>query len=406
MSSFTQPIPLSLYVHFPWCIQKCPYCDFNSHQRQPDVDAQAQEQRYLNALVAQLDATLPTIWGRPIESVFFGGGTPSLMSVAGLNWLMSQLRARLGFDPSIEVTLEANPGAIDSDRFEGFRAAGINRLSLGVQSFQPRLLKALGRIHSDEDAETAFQAARRAGFERINLDLMFALPDQTLAEADEDVARALALAPDHLSYYQLTLEPNTPFYQAPPSLPDEDQAWQIQEQGHERLKAAGFASYEVSAWAQEKSRIDQRCRHNLNYWQFGDYIGLGAGAHGKLTLPQHNQVLRTQLPASPGSYEREIERHPPSAEPGALPGRVTEVTAQDRRFEFLLNALRLSSGFSVSLFEARTGLSAEALWPILRDWEARGWMTLSHAQPEKADCTLTQTGHRYLNTLLETLLDD
>ncbi|WP_019895001.1 radical SAM family heme chaperone HemW [Hydrogenovibrio halophilus] len=409
MNHFTQPIPLSLYVHFPWCIQKCPYCDFNSHQRQTD-DAEAQEREYLQALIQQLDATLPRIWGRPVETIFFGGGTPSLMSVEGLNWLMSQLRARLGFGPQTEVTLEANPGAMDTDKFTGFREAGINRLSLGVQSFQPRLLKALGRIHSVEEAENAFAAAREAGFDRINLDLMFALPEQTLHEAAEDVKRALALAPDHISYYQLTLEPNTPFYRAPPLLPDDDQAWLIQEQGHGLLRDAGFEAYEVSAWARQNAPVDQRCRHNLNYWQFGDYIGLGAGAHGKLTLLQSDgsgEILRTQMPASPGSYQREVQAVSLGRQPAALPGRVTRVAEDERVFEFLLNLLRLQSGFALGLFAERTGLPESRLWPTLLDWQEKGWMTLSSPLPEPlTHCALTETGHRYLNTLLQTLLDE
>ncbi|WP_319558383.1 radical SAM family heme chaperone HemW [Thiomicrorhabdus sp.] len=292
--NFTQPLPLSLYVHFPWCIEKCPYCDFNSHKAKPDMD----EAAYLQAMIKQLEMTLPLIWGRPITSIFFGGGTPSLISEAGLQGFMSELRALLGFGPDIEITLEANPGTVDYRKFAGFYDAGINRLSMGVQSFDDEKLKALGRIHSSNEAMKAYEAARKAGFGNINLDLMFALPQQSVQQAIDDVQRAIQLAPEHLSHYQLTLEPNTPFYKQPPILPDQDSAWTMQEACQALIADAGYRHYEVSAYAQ----VGRQARHNMNYWQFGDYIGLGAGAHGKLTLPAEGKVLRTQMPASPGGY--------------------------------------------------------------------------------------------------------
>ena len=408
--AFSQPIPLSLYIHYPWCQQKCPYCDFNSHTAQ-NVDDQ--ESAYLAALIQQLEATLPWIWGRPIESIFIGGGTPSLISVNGLNQLLSALRARLTWRPQTEITLEANPGAMETQKFAEFAKAGINRLSLGAQSFDPAVLKRLGRIHTPQDTRDAMAAARAAGFQRINLDVMFALPQQSLAQAQADIQAALALAPDHVSYYQLTLEPNTPFYRNPPSLPDEDQAWWMQQAGHDQLQQAGFEQYEVSAFAKKAQAhdIDQHCRHNLNYWQYGDYVGLGAGAHGKLTRMDTGEVWRTQMPASPGGYVRVCQGLRPSSE-GALPGRVTQVSASERVFEFMLNVLRLNQGFDLALFQQRTGLSSERIRPILADWISQDWLQVdagpmcaeSATETETQTYVLTPLGQRYLNTVLSTLL--
>lgn len=276
MLQFTQAIPLSLYIHYPWCVQKCPYCDFNSHQAKQDLAQQ--EQAYLNALVRQCEQMLPWIWGRPIHSIFFGGGTPSLMSVEGLDWLMSQLRALLGFAPEIEITLEANPGTVDEAKFIGFRQAGINRLSMGIQSFNPQHLNALGRIHDDNQAWSAIEKAKQAGFGNFNCDLMFALPNQTLEQALDDLTRLISAQPSHISHYQLTLEPNTPFYRQPPRLPDEDLAWEMQLACQAVLKQAGYQHYEVSAFSQ----TGRQAHHNLNYWQFGDYLGLGAERTVKL----------------------------------------------------------------------------------------------------------------------------
>ncbi|MDX1347956.1 MAG: radical SAM family heme chaperone HemW [Thiomicrorhabdus chilensis] len=377
--NFTQPIPLSLYVHYPWCVQKCPYCDFNSHT----LKAQADESAYIEALIKQLELTLPHIWGRPIRSIFFGGGTPSLMSEAGLNQFLSQARALLGFGPEIEVTLEANPGTVDFQKFAGFREAGINRLSMGIQSFDDEKLQALGRIHSSKEACLAIDAARHAGFDNFNLDLMFALPDQTLEQAVADVEMAMTFQPPHLSHYQLTLEPNTPFYKQPPVLPDEDLAWEMQQACQLRLAESGYQHYEVSAYTQP----NRNCQHNLNYWQFGDYIGLGAGAHGKITHPPQGQIWRTQMPASPGAYIEEMKT--------ARPGRTHQLDKQDAVFEFMLNALRLQDGFDLSLFTARTGLPLTELRPQLTEMQTKNWVKIDNNH-----LCLTSLGQQYLNDVV------
>ena len=386
---FTQPLPLSLYVHYPWCVQKCPYCDFNSHQAKADL--QQQETAYIDGVIRQLETTLPMIWGRPIRSVFFGGGTPSLMSVEGFERLMSQFRALLGLSPDTEVTLEANPGTVDQAKFDGFFQAGANRLSIGVQSFNPEHLKALGRIHDEHQAWSAIEAARSAGFKRLNLDLMFALPNQTLAQALEDIEQALSAQPDHISHYQLTLEPNTPFYRQPPILPDEDLAWDMQSACQNRLIESGYEHYEVSAFA----KPNQACRHNLNYWQFGDYIGLGAGAHGKITLPQTGEIWRSQMPASPGAYIEMMSK----ADLTTRPGRWQKVEAPEVVFEFMLNALRLQKGFDLALFSQTTGLKIDIIQSKLEQLESNNWIKRSDARLE-----LTPEGQRYLNSLIEVFL--
>ena len=380
---FTQPIPLSLYVHYPWCVQKCPYCDFNSHTLKKEID----EAAYIDALIKQLEQTLPMIWGRPIKSIFFGGGTPSLISEAGLNSFMSQARARLGFGPEIEVTLEANPGTVDFEKFAGFREAGINRLSMGIQSFADDKLKALGRIHSADEAKQAIAAARNAGFDNFNLDLMFALPNQTLAQAIADVEQAIAFEPPHLSHYQLTLEPNTPFYKQPPILPDEDLAWEMQQACQQILAKAGYQHYEVSGYA----KPNHPCQHNLNYWTFGDYIGLGAGAHGKITVPPEGKIWRTQMPASPGGYVEEMTR--------PKPGRTSLVSDIDAVFEFMLNTLRLQKGFDLNLFELRTGLPISMIEPKLEEVQQKGWVEIKDHH-----LTLTAKGQQYLNDVVGVFL--
>ncbi|MDG6774357.1 radical SAM family heme chaperone HemW [Thiomicrorhabdus sp. ZW0627] len=377
--NFTQPIPLSLYVHYPWCIQKCPYCDFNSHTLKQNVD----EVAYIEALLKQLEQTLPQIWGRPIKSIFFGGGTPSLISEAGLNRFLSQARALLGFGPEIEITLEANPGTVDFNKFAGFRDAGINRLSMGIQSFADDKLQALGRIHSSAEARKAIEAARNAGFENFNLDLMFALPNQSLEEAIADIEIAIDFEPPHLSHYQLTLEPNTPFYKQPPVLPDEDLAWEMQQACQKRLADAGYEHYEVSAYAQP----NRACRHNMNYWQFGDYIGLGAGAHGKITSPPEGKIWRTQMPASPGGYIEEMAR--------PNPGRTTLVGDEDAVFEFMLNALRLQDGFDLDLFNLRTGLPLSLVQTQVDEMKSKDW-----ARIENNHLRLTSLGQQYLNDVV------
>jgi len=382
--NFTQPIPLTLYVHYPWCVQKCPYCDFNSHTLKPEVE----EARYIDALLKQLELTLPLIWGRPIHAIFFGGGTPSLISEAGLNRFMSHARALLGFGPEIEVTLEANPGTVDFEKFAGFYQAGINRLSMGIQSFEDEKLKALGRIHSGTEACLAIEAAKQAGFSNFNLDLMFALPNQTIEQALADIEQAVAFQPPHLSHYQLTLEPNTPFYKNPPVLPEEDLAWEMQLACQSRIAEAGYEHYEVSGFAQK----NRQCQHNLNYWQFGDYIGLGAGAHGKITVPPEGKIWRTQMPASPGGYIEEMTR--------ADPGRKVLVSDQDASFEFMLNALRLQDGFELSLFNLRTGLPLSQIDSQLTLMQEKGWSTVSEANK----LTLTTKGKHYLNDVVSLFL--
>jgi len=386
---FHAQLPLSLYVHYPWCVQKCPYCDFNSHHAQ--VDLAQQESRYLDALIRQLETVLPWVWGRPIQSIFFGGGTPSLMSVTGFERLLSELRALLGFGGEIEITLEANPGTVDEAKFAGFFQAGANRLSIGIQSFDSTHLCSLGRIHDANQAWSAIQVAQRAGFDNINLDLMFGLPQQTLAQALADVERALEAEPQHISHYQLTLEPNTPFYRNPPVLPDEDLIWDMQLACQTALRQGGFEHYEVSAFAQP----GKSCRHNLNYWRFGDYIGLGAGAHGKLTMPQTPEVLRSQMPASPGGYVQMVEQTS-----GSAPiGRWHSVDEADLVFEFMLNALRLQKGFELSLFSQTTGLPIERIQPQLQALVRQNWIVLYQERLE-----LTPQGHTYLNSLIETFL--
>jgi len=395
---FYSPLPLSLYVHYPWCQRKCPYCDFNSHslsaaqgkKMSSSVEA-AQEQRYLDALIRQLEQTLPQIWGRPIQSIFFGGGTPSLISEAGLDGVLSKARALLGFGSEVEITLEANPGTVDYEKFAGFREAGVNRLSIGVQSFNDQKLAALGRIHSAQEAIRAIEAAHEAGFHNLNVDLMFALPEQTLSQAQKDMALAIELAPSHISHYQLTLEPNTPFYKQPPPLPNEDSAWDMQQACQSQLAEAGYQHYEVSAYAKN----NQACQHNLNYWQFGDYIGLGAGAHGKITDAPNGQIRRTQMPASPGGYIEMIEH-------GKI-GHQILLTDEDARFEFMLNALRLQQGFDLSLFEQRTGLSLQVLDATITQWIASGWVEADLIQAQNV-LRLTASGKAYLNNVLEQLL--
>ncbi len=334
--------PLSLYVHLPWCLQKCPYCDFNSHA-QPAGASALPEQRYLAALRADLEAALPAIWGRRICSVFIGGGTPSLFSVAGIETLLADIRARLPLLADAEITLEANPGTFETDRFRGFRAAGVTRLSIGVQSFDDNKLKSLGRVHSADQAKAAIEEARQC-FDTFNLDLMYALPGQTLAELQSDLQQALAFQPPHLSLYHLTIEPNTAFAKQPPTdLPDDDTASDMMDALMAATQAAGLQRYEVSAYAQ----AGHRCVHNLNYWSFGDYLGIGAGAHSKISSP--DRIVREVRWREPATYMDK-------ALLGQAISNTTEVTARDRPFEYMLNTLRLTDGFTISEFTERTGL--------------------------------------------------
>ncbi len=386
MPAITRLPPLSLYIHFPWCVRKCPYCDFNSHEKGTDFD----EMAYNQALVDDLEQELPRIWGRRIHSIFMGGGTPSLFSPESLDRLLGDLRARLNLAADLEITLEANPGTLEQVRFSEYRAIGINRLSIGVQSFHDDQLQALGRIHGRGEAIAAAEAAHGAGFDNFNLDLMFALPGQSLAQAGEDVQTAIDLEPAHISLYQLTLEPNTLFHHQPPTLPDEDLAWQMQEQGQLRLAQAGFDQYEISAHA----RTDRQCRHNLNYWQFGDYLGIGAGAHDKISDAQARRVSRQWKLRQPKAYldaansDRRIAGQ-----------RVLD--SQDMLLEFMMNTLRLKQGFTPSLFEQHTGLDFILAEAPLRKAEHKGWIETTEQRIRP-----TPQGQQFLNDLLGLFLAD
>ncbi|MHB8536064.1 MAG: radical SAM family heme chaperone HemW [Sulfuricaulis sp.] len=378
MLNFASLPPLSLYVHIPWCVRKCPYCDFNSHAAREKIP----EQQYVDALLRDLEQDLPRAWGRTVHSIFIGGGTPSLFSPAAIDRLLSALRARLPLDQDVEITLEANPGTVELERFKGFREAGVNRLSIGVQSFEPEKLKALGRVHGREEALHAAEAARAAGFDNFNLDLMFGLPQQTPDEALADIRTAIGLQPSHLSVYQLTLEPNTLFHAQPPALPDDDSAWEMQNRLQAELAAADYRQYEISAYA----KPGYECRHNLNYWTFGDYLGIGAGAHAKITdaggitrlwkLKQPNDYLRAAgTPAGIGGADKLLREH-----------IVTE---------FMMNALRITAGFPSRLFAERTGLPISVVAKPLEQAERDGLIGWD-AQSLRP----TETGLRFLNNLV------
>ncbi len=364
MFRFACPLPLSLYTHFPWCVRKCPYCDFNSHALRDDLD----EDQWIDALLADLDRELPAVAGRRIDSVFLGGGTPSLFRPECIARLLTGIRTRLPVAEDCEITLEANPGTVEQGRFRAYREAGVNRLSLGIQSFDDSSLRALGRIHDGREARAAVVAAHGAGFPELNLDLMFALPGQSPAQMQADLDQAIALAPSHLSFYQLTIEPNTAFAHQPPPLPDEDSAFMMQERAGERLQAAGFEAYEISAW----SRPGHRCRHNLNYWKFGDYLGIGAGAHGKITDPRDGCIRRRVKPRHPRDYLRAVFNGD-----GGPVGNTRTLTPVDARFEFFLNALRLTDGFDIATFEAHTGLPWPKADPAIATALAEGWLEQS-----------------------------
>lgn len=376
-------IPLSLYVHMPWCVRKCPYCDFNSHGLRGEIP----EAEYIDALIRDLDFELRDGESRSLVSIFIGGGTPSLFSGAAIERLLSAVAARLHFVDDIEITMEANPGTVDAGHFRGYRAAGVNRLSIGVQSLNPAQLQRLGRIHGVRDAEAAVATARDAGFDNLNLDLMFALPQQTPAEAEADLRAALALAPEHLSYYQLTLEPNTEFAARPPALPDDDDAWTMQLRGQALLAEAGYSQYEVSAYA----RPGWQSRHNRNYWQFGDYLGIGAGAHGKYS--RADGIERRARLKHPRGYLEHAGGAAALQEQRAL-------AAAELPFEFTMNALRLNEGFDATTFTTRTGLPLSAIEPRLTALAARG--LLDH---EGAGWRASVLGRAHLNTVLTEFLD-
>lgn len=377
----TQLPPLALYIHIPWCVRKCPYCDFNSHAASPVLP----EEEYVDALLADLDQDLAAVYGRPLSSIFFGGGTPSLFSAAALGRLLAGVEQRIPFTADIEITLEANPGTFEQDKFVAYRKLGINRLSIGIQSFQPQKLEALGRIHTGDEALRAAEMARRAGFDNFNLDLMHGLPDQSLEEALDDLRQAIALAPTHLSWYQLTLEPNTVFWNQPPELPEDDILWDIQEAGQALLAEHGFSQYEVSAYA----RPGKAARHNLNYWSFGDFIGIGAGAHGKLSQPD-GRIVRTWKTRLPKDYLNPAKQF--------KAGEKT-LTADELPFEFLMNALRLTPGVDAELFAQRTGLPLQTLAAARAEAEQKGLL-----QVEPTRLVATARGQLFLNDLLQYFL--
>jgi len=375
------PPPLSLYVHFPWCVRKCPYCDFNSHAVRDEIP----QREYVDALLADLQAALPQIWGRRILSVFIGGGTPSLMLPEELERLLGGVRALGHLAPAAEITLEANPGTAESERFAAFRQAGVTRLSLGVQSFDDDLLGRIGRIHDGRQARRAVEMAL-ANFEQVNLDLMYALPGQDLAALERDLAQALAFAPDHLSCYHLTVEPNTEFHARPPLLPDEDLAADMQQAVEERLQDAGYQHYEVSAFA----RPGQRCLHNLNYWRFGDYLGIGAGAHGKLS--SHKGIVRQVRHRHPRAYLEGAAR-------GEFLQESRQVPADELPFEFMMNALRMNEGFRRELFESVTGLPLQVVETELIAARRDGLLAI-----DGETIRPTVLGRRFLNELLQRFL--
>ncbi|EAR07436.1 radical SAM family heme chaperone HemW [Reinekea blandensis] len=386
MSELLSLPPLSVYVHIPWCVRKCPYCDFNSHAADPDsipVDA------FVERFRQDLNQDAPLAQGRPITSVFFGGGTPSLLPAKAIGQILESLNSVIGFEPDAEITLEANPGTFEAERFADYRAAGVNRLSIGVQSFADRFLSVLGRIHSGDNAVQAIRQARSVGFDNLNIDLMHGLPEQSIDDALADLNQAIDLEPTHLSWYQLTIEQNTEFYRQPPPLPAEDTLWDIQQAGQALIDSAGYHQYEVSAYAQ----TDRECRHNLNYWQYGDFLGLGPGAHGKITrLDDAGEIIRTRKTRLPKDYlnsERPLIR---------MEEAVTEV---DRPFDYFINTLRLRTPVSLTHFEQMTGLSRADIAPQLDALEAKGWIKRT------GDLFSTsESGYLYLNEVLSYWLSD
>ncbi len=370
--------PLALYAHIPWCVRKCPYCDFNSHERSGELP----EKEYVEKLIADLEGLLPSVWGRRLTSVFIGGGTPSLFSPQAIDALLSGVRARLPLEPDAEVTLEANPGAVEAARFRGFRAAGVSRISIGVQSFDDRMLTRLGRIHSADEARRAIEAAR-ASFDNVNIDLMYGLPGQSAAMARADIGEAARAGVPHVSAYQLTIEPNTVFWSKPPQLPEHDETADMQLMIENILAQEGYQHYETSAFA----RPGHRCRHNLNYWEFGDYLGIGAGAHGKISFP--DRITRHERARQPREYMSQ----------GNTLAAEKVISPAELPFEFMLNALRLVEGFSVQLFTQRTGLPLTAVETRLQEAEARGLLERDWKRVRPS-----ARGGRFLNELLELFL--
>ena len=375
--SFKALPPLSLYIHIPWCVRKCPYCDFNSHEARGSLP----EREYVAALIRDLELALPLVWGRKVYTVFFGGGTPSLLSGDSVAEILRNVRMLLPLDLGAEITLEANPGTVEAGRFAAYSEAGVNRLSMGIQSFNDTHLQALGRIHSADEAKRAIAIAQQH-FDNLNLDLMYALPKQTLEQALQDMQTALSFAPQHLSCYHLTLEPNTLFHRNPPPLPDDDASSEMQQRIEGMLAAHGYQHYETSAFAQPK----RRARHNLNYWQFGDYLGIGAGAHSKLSFP--DKVIRQARYRQPQAYMQQVAKDAPIQ-------TENEVSRDELGFEFMMNALRLNEGFDSVLFQERTSLPLLIIQRELAEAEKRGLLIRDHQR-----IVPTQMGQRFLNDLL------
>lgn len=375
--------PLTLYIHIPWCVQKCPYCDFNSHALKQDAD----EEHYVSALLEDLEQELDAVAGRALDAIFIGGGTPSLFSAQAIGRLLEGVASRIPFAPHIEITMEANPGTVEAGRFAAYQAAGVNRISIGIQSFNAEQLKALGRIHDPAQAIAAARQAASLSLRSFNLDLMHGLPGQGIHEAMADLQQAIELSPPHLSWYQLTIEPNTAFGARPPKLPEEEILWEIQERGHELLLAAGYRQYEISAYARE----GYQCQHNLNYWRFGDYIGIGCGAHGKLTLPHSNSVIR-----------RVKVKHPKGYLDAARPylDEQWQVQPEDLPFEYMMNRLRLFEPVPKAEFIARTGLQPQVMAKPLAEACARELLL-----DQDTHWQITELGHRYLNGLLQLFLE-
>jgi putative oxygen-independent coproporphyrinogen III oxidase len=382
LSGLSNPPPLSLYIHIPWCVKKCPYCDFNSHESKTDIP----EAQYVAALKADLEQATPLIWGRKVQSVFFGGGTPSLFSASAIDEILNHVRMLTPLTYEAEVTLEANPGTIDSAHFAGYKAAGVNRLSIGIQSFNAQHLRALGRIHDPKQALDAANLALST-FEKVNLDVMYALPEQTLEEALLDAKQARDLNPSHLSFYHLTLEPNTPFHRTPPTLPDDDTSAEMQESIEELLLENGYLHYETSAFA----KADSQCQHNLNYWTFGDYLGIGAGAHSKLSF--HDKIIRQARHKHPKRY---LENAPI----GQAVDQEWQIPKTELGFEFMMNALRLTEGVNVDLFQQRTGMPLRSVETAIKKGKAKGLLE-SHAQRIKPSLL----GQRFLNDLLALFIE-
>jgi len=375
---------LSVYVHMPWCVRKCPYCDFNSHIAPATFPAEA----YIEALIADLEHDLPMVWGRPVGSVYFGGGTPSLFSASHIATFLSALRARLDLRPDVEITLEANPGTVEHDSFSAYQQAGINRVSLGVQSFSDELLKRVGRIHGRAEIDNALQSMRVAGITNFNIDLMYALPGQSAAQSIYDVEQAINAGPAHISFYQLTIEPNTAFAAQPPGLPEDDAAWDMHQAGLELLETAGYEQYEISAFAQS----GMQSRHNMNYWRYGDFLAIGAGAHGKVTLPADGSIQRYAKHRHPRRYMQSLEG-------GGWCAEKRNLTDEERVFEFFLNQLRLKQGVNIDDFKPRTGLH----WDVV---EARVQKAIDTGLLEAVDERLSPTplGWRFVNDIQQMFL--